>query len=318
MLGEILAATLLEIPFFITFLSSSILLLTFTSRYSSRILTPISSFATQTIIGRKVFAFIASISMSPWKWWIAGKATETAGQTIAETNTTILSFKTQMVGQSISLVGSSMSVPAAFVVSYKVAQYHFFWQSYSSFTPQTPLRIIPKTIQGLLITLNPFKIARLLYLQNNALNLTLSSLDKAIKFGIRDTIEFTLEQAIPSEYKTINKCIALLATERSITKTTKVVIREYYEKNMLEQWTLSCPNLEKQIPFIISNAIYSFSLDPAFSFLEKKEDAFYKDNRMFNSNTTSPHTCLPEGLDEALKAECESIINTEYYCTVGY
>ena len=249
---------------------------------------------------------MASISISPWKWWFAGKASEVAGAIITETNTTILGINTTHIGKAITLTGSSASVPASFLISQKVSQSPFFWQSYGS-VAHKPIRIIPKSIQGGLLTFNPFILAKKLYTQEEPLNFTLNALDKTIKFGIRDAMEYSLEQAIPPELKTANKCFAILITERSITKTTKVVIREHYEQLMLKEWTDACPTLEKQIPFMISNIVYAFSIDPTFTTLQQQEEIAINHikNQMQKSNNT----------EETMQPNDASAINTDYLCT---
>lgn len=288
------------------FLSFCTLLIVFTSRHSKRILQPISNFAKQTTIGKTTFKLLASISISPWKWWFAGKASEAAGVIITEANTTILGINTTYVGKAITLTGSSASVPASFLISQKISQYRFFWQSYNSFTHK-PIRIIPKSIQGGLLTFTPFILAKKLYTQEDPLNFTLNALDKTKKFGIRDSIEYGLEQTLPPELKTANKCFALLVTEQSIAKTTKVAIREYYEQLMLKEWTDSCPTLEKQIPFMISNIVYAFSIDPTFTTLQQQEEI--ATNHIKNLIERNNNT------EESMQSEDTSAINTDYLCT---
>lgn len=298
------------------FLAFTILLTTFASRFSYKILSPFSRFAKHTTIGKRIFKTLASISVSPWKWWYAGKATEAIGQIITETNITIASFNTTSIGTVVTTTGASASIPASFLISCKASQYKLFWQSYSSFTFQTPFRIIPKAIQGSLLTFNPFTIAQQLYMQNNPTNHVLNALYKTRRFGIRDALEFGLDQTVLPNFKTTNKCTALLLTEFSITKTTKVVIREYYEQIMSKQWEQSFGNLEIQAAFMISNFAYAFSLDPVFEFLKQKEDSIiqeYLENGLDNIIKTSSTCEILQTEQEAISIEFMTT-NLSYTC----
>ena len=138
-----------------------------------------------------------------------------------------------------------------------------------------------------------------------------NSTKKGILWGARDGIEKTL--GIFSKHKIFNKATALFLIEPNFSKTLKVLLRENYESDMLKTWKDICTlknsvlpvglrkdtadpqqettvTLEDQTPYIISNLLYAFSIDPLFDYFQITEAAFKNTTMIYFISITSGET----------------------------
>lgn len=137
--------------------------------------------------------------------------------------------------------------------------------------------MLSKAAQGVLISTKPFKLIYSLATNHTLDNKTYDALSKGLRWGARDLIETSINQATNDNL--VSKVLALLITERSVSTTCKNTLRDLYEKQMLSDWKQSCSDLEVQIPFIVSNLLYSVSLDPLFDLLKDFEKSYIENTK---------------------------------------
>jgi hypothetical protein len=193
----------------------------------------------KTHSGQKIFAFLSSITTHPLKWLLTGKTLQETGEYYNITTLTTL--------------GNAIAVPPAFVISTKFGK----------------IPLISKGLQGFLITIRPWNNTYSVITTHTTPTQFLESLNKAKLWFIRDGVEIGLGKI--STFSTINKGVALLVTERSTVKTSKVLLREQYESAMRKTWKDQCHSLDEQTPYLISNLLYAVSIDPLFTSLQNLE-----------------------------------------------
>jgi hypothetical protein len=226
-------------------------------RYSKQILRFTAEISKKPYLN-KFFKFMATISTSTLKWFVAGKTIEEIGSKIDS--------------KPLKVIGGSIVFSSSFALTHKYK-----------------IPLLSKAAQGVLISAKPFQLTYSLATNYTLDSKTYDALFKGSKWGARDFIEIHFNQVTKNPI--ISKTFSLLVTEQSISTTLKTVTRDFYEKQMLNNWKDHCSDLELQIPYIASNLLYSISLDPLFDLVKDLEKRYTNNDPLIavniSSNTTS-------------------------------
>ncbi len=256
------------------YLSTTVTFSFIAKRYSKQILKVTAEISRKAYLN-KLFNFMSTINTSTLKWFIAGKTIEEIGN--------------QIDNPSLKAVGGSIVFSSSFVITHKYK-----------------IPGLSKAAQGALISVKPFQLAYSLATNYTLDKKTYDALSKGLKWGARDLITMNLNPLIDNPM--ISKTFALLIIEQSISTTLKTATREYYEKQMLDNWQENCADLELQIPYIVSNLLYLISLDPLFDLakdfeknctqLIKSSDFFMSGNISANISDSDITGLAPEVIEE--------------------